>query len=400
MDRRSFLQTSLAFSALGLAGCQAQGNATPRVVGLQNSVPPQLINYFKRTIAKDRDTAPINYGQRSSLSEIFEQLQIWRQETLKKRPISQPWIRLPWQTYDSNSNPPDLMTLGDYWLGLAIKQDLIEPLNPTAWKHWKNVDPLWQKLVQRGNTGNLSEDGPIWAAPYRWGATVIAYRSDLFEQHGLKPPQDWQDLFQPELQGKFSLPDSPREVIGLALKHLGQPYTDPNTGQPTDLSQVKELTTTLENLHKQAKFYSSTAYLQPLILGHSWLAVGSSNDILRLLRTRSNIRVSLPQSGTTLWSDLWVRPKQPDNPPQRDYDRWIDAFWQDDFAAKEAIFSNAGSPLRSRNIAASQTQQRENPLLNVEASEWAKCEPLPPLDAAKIHQYDTLWRKIRSQGFA
>jgi spermidine/putrescine-binding protein len=53
---------------------------------------------------------------------------------------------------------------------------------------------------------------------------VIAYKKNKFKRHNLKPIQDWGDLWRPELAGKISMVDSPREVIGAVLKHLGSSY--------------------------------------------------------------------------------------------------------------------------------------------------------------------------------
>lgn len=36
--------------------------------------------------------------------------------------------------------------------------------------------------------------------------------------------QDWDDLWRPELTGKISMIDSPREVVGAILKRMGASY--------------------------------------------------------------------------------------------------------------------------------------------------------------------------------
>jgi putative spermidine/putrescine transport system substrate-binding protein len=393
MDRRSFIRLgvgSLGLSSLGLTGCGIPAEA-PRVVGLKGSVPPQLIKYFKQ-IAANTPAAQLAYSQRSFLPEIFEQLQTWQQVAQGKRTIAKPWFRLP--TWDATpADPlPDLVTLGDYWLEVAIRQNLIEPLNADQWSNWQNVDPRWQQLVKRDPAGQPSDNGQIWAAPYRWGATAIAYRTDLFEQHHIPAPTDWQDLFNPQLQGRISLLDSPREVIGLALKHLGQRYTDAS-GKPTDLSRIAALKPTLEQLHQQTKMYSSSAYLQPLVLGHTWLAVGWTAELLAQRRTEPNLRVIIPRSGTSLWADLWVRPKRGNPGSARPYHPWINAFWAPEFAAKAALLGLGGSPLAQRPIAANPTG--DQPLLNLPDEVWAKCEPLPAIDAASRAQFDDLWREVR-----
>jgi spermidine/putrescine-binding protein len=40
--------------------------------------------------------------------------------------------------------------------------------------------------------------------------------------------QDWADLWRPELAGRISMVDSPREVIGAVLKYMGASYNTKN----------------------------------------------------------------------------------------------------------------------------------------------------------------------------
>jgi putative spermidine/putrescine transport system substrate-binding protein len=395
MDRRSFLRLgvgSLGLSSFGLTGCGI-APTVPRVVGLKNSVPSQLVKRF-RQLAANTPAANLAYSQNGPFPEIFAQLQAWQQIAQGKRPIAKPWFSLPtWGQSPTDDPLPDLVTLGDYWLEVAIKQNLIEPLKSDQWPHWQNVDPIWQRLVKRDATGQLSDNGPIWAAPYRWGATAIAYRTDLLAEHKIPVPTDWQDLFNPQLKGRISLLDSPREMIALALKHLGHRYTDA-TGKPTDLSRIPELAPTLQQLNHQAKTYSSDAYLQPLVLGHTWLAVGWTSDLLTQMRTESNIQIVIPRSGTTIGADFWVRPKRGNPSSDRPYNPWIDAFWEPEFAAKTALLGLAGSPLAQRTITMANPAQT-NPLLSLADDLWAKCEPLPSLTVSGINQYAALWQQVR-----
>lgn len=36
--------------------------------------------------------------------------------------------------------------------------------------------------------------------------------------------QDWDDLWRPELTGRISMVDSPREIVGAVLKYMGASY--------------------------------------------------------------------------------------------------------------------------------------------------------------------------------
>ena len=76
------------------------------------------------------------------------------------------------------------------------------------------------------------------------------------------------------MKGNISLLNQAREVIGLTLKKLGKSY---NT---EDIGQVENLKSELVQLNQQVKFYSSDNYLQSLVIGDTWLAVGWSKDCL------------------------------------------------------------------------------------------------------------------------
>ena len=39
-----------------------------------------------------------------------------------------------------------------------------------------HLPPRWKALVLRDSDGMVSRKGQVWACPYRWGCTLIAYR--------------------------------------------------------------------------------------------------------------------------------------------------------------------------------------------------------------------------------
>jgi putative spermidine/putrescine transport system substrate-binding protein len=61
------------------------------------------------------------------------------------------------------------------------------------------MPPAWRAFVRRGADGAPAARGAAWASPHTWGATVIAYRRDVFREAGLTPIADWSDLLQPRL---------------------------------------------------------------------------------------------------------------------------------------------------------------------------------------------------------
>ncbi|TRU33336.1 MAG: extracellular solute-binding protein [Microcystis aeruginosa Ma_MB_F_20061100_S20] len=378
LNRRSFLQ-GLGTIALagGLNGC-ASGSSEPSIFLLSGSIPPRLLTDFQKTIAEKK----VNFQSERQLKELLELLEKWLKN--QGQPTSQFSIPIPFR--EQNPAIGNLVTLGDAWLGKAITNGLIQPLDTSQLSNWSKLPPRWQENMTRNAQGQLQTEGKVWGAPYRWGMTVIAYNEKKFAQFDWRP-QDWSDLWRPELTGKIALIDNRREVIGLTLKKLGYSYNS------SDLKQVMGLKDQLFALQKQVRFYSSQYYLQPLILGDVWLSVGWSNDILPVSDRYNKIKVVVPKSGTSLWSDVWVKPVL--TTPNSLVQQWIDFCWQPESATKISLFTSGLSPLiLTENPDQIPPDIKNNPLLvNPEAIK--KSDFLNPLSPATEQEYEQLWQAMR-----
>lgn len=392
MERRAFLvgAGSLALAQL-TSSCSKGDEAALKVRLLRDSIPAQLVGEFRRGL---KQSTSVKFDPAKQIDELFKNLKAWKQQAEKKDDQSQ--LPLP---FIGSKTPAiaDLVTLGDYWLETAIAQQLIQPLKIDDLTGWQQLPPRWQEIVRRNNQGQVTKSGTIWGAPYRWGTTVIAYNREKLKELGWTP-KDWSDLWRPELRDRISLLDQPREVIGLALKKLGASY---NT---THLEQVPNLKKELLALHQQAKFYSSSHYLQPLILGDTYVAVGWSTDILPLRTTYREIEAVVPLSGTALWTDMWVQPASvaaesnfvETGDRQALMKQWIDFCWQSKPAREISLFSNATSPiLASLKPTDLPKDLQENHLLLPAPSVLDKSEFLKPLPKPVLEQYESLWKEIR-----
>jgi putative spermidine/putrescine transport system substrate-binding protein len=387
LNRRTFLLTSLAATVTTLSGCSSSENAL-NVTLLQDSIPLQLISDFQKLIAK---TGEIKLKPEVDLQAILKLLQTWQKPEEKTSALNS----LP-VVGKQSIQQANLVTLGDYWLQNAIANNLIEPLDTTKLKAWSSLPPLWQNLVRRDRQGNVNPQGEVYGAPYRWGNTVMAYRKDKITW----TPTDWSNLWREELRGRISLLDDYREIIGLTLKKLGHSY---NT---TNLSQIPNLETELQQLQQQVKFYSSDKYLQPLVLGDTWLAVGWSTDILAAMKRNSNIAIAVPNSGTALWADLWVQPRLTSNSKSKSPEQitslsnnWIDFCWQSKSVKQILLFTNGISPIFNKSKEQVKPNSAQDTAKNsfVESSiaTFDKSEFLYPLSPETETEYLNLWQKIR-----
>ncbi|HAG81693.1 MAG TPA: polyamine ABC transporter substrate-binding protein [Cyanobacteria bacterium UBA12227] len=384
MKRRSFLVQATALGVGQLAlGCSSKQPIVLNVQLLQDSIPAQLLGKFRKTL---QQSVKLNFEPEAQLQDLYKRLETWKRQAAEEE-TPQRWS-IPF-IGKRRSVIASLVTLGDYWLETAIRQNLIEPLELSSLSGWQELPSRWQTLVKRNRQGELDESGVVWGAPYRWGSTVIAYNRDKFKELGWIP-KDWSDLWHPELRDRISLLDQPREVIGLTLKKLGFSYNQ------TDLTQVPDLKAELLALQQQAKFYSSDRYLEPLVLGDTWVAVGWSTDILALRGSDRQIEAVVPQSGTALWADLWVQPASVGAKQKSVSKEWIDFCWQQQPAIDISLLTDAASPLlTSINPTNLPNDIRENSLLLPNSSVLDKSEFLYPLPKETLKQYETLWAEIR-----
>lgn len=387
ISRRYFLSviTATALSQL-LLGC-SNSAAILQILFLENSIPRQLIGDFQQTVAK---TKKIKFLPQAQLDQIFDLLSSWQQT--KESKANTPGLFA--QIFKRKSlDHPALVSLGDYWLAAAIEQNLIQPLAINDLDSWQKLPPTWQQLVQRNDQGYLAKEGKIWGAPYRWGSTVIAYQTKQLKKSNINL-KDWQDLWQPQLRDRLSLLNSPREVIGLTLKKLGYSYNTEN------LDSIPNLEAELLALHQQAKLYSSDHYLEPLVLGDTWVAVAWSTDILPLLKQYPEIEFIIPQSGTALWADLWVKPQISNTSNTNEHlaaiKSWIDFCWQSKAAQQISLFTSGISPvlpsLKKKNLS---SDLQDNIFLNSEILHSPASEFILPLKPQAQQQYQDLWLKIR-----
>lgn len=382
MDRRDFLIQSGTIALVQLlAGCSSQDKQRLQVQSLKGSIPAQLLGQFKANLKQPAD---LEFTPVEQLVAAFDLLKTWQQP---KTDNSSPW-RLPAIPLINPPTPEvaDLVTLGDFWLKEAIAQKLIEPLEIASLPQWQNLPSRWQELVKRNLQGEVDPNGQIWAAPYRWGNTVIAYNRKKFDSLGWTPTT-WSDLWREELRNRISVPNQPREVIGLTLKKLGYSYNSKN------LSQIPQLTNQLKALHQQVKFYSSDRYMEPLILGDTWLAVGWSTDVIPVIQRYQEIAAIVPSAGSAIWADVWVSPTK-SRVNELLAKQWIDFCWLPQSQKQISILSKALSPIEI-DINPTDIQEGLRSLLLVEAETFAQSEFLLPLPQETMQEYKSLWQAMK-----
>ncbi|XP_006854235.2 uncharacterized protein LOC18443994 isoform X1 [Amborella trichopoda] len=261
-----------------------------RIITLRGSVPPSWIKDFVQVQGK---RLKLRTEFRSSLEAIFSELT----SASKKNQIEA-----------QSTMAADLITIGDSWMNLAICEGIIEPILDAEEQDWYSSLPdKWKVYLRRNKNGQLDPRGKIWGAPYRWGSMVIAYNKTKFERHNVAPIEDWKDLWRPELAGKISMVDAPREVLGAVLKYMGASYNSNDFSSQVSGGRTAVLQK-FSALRRQVRLFDSMHYLKAFGAGDVWVAVGWSSDVLPAAKRMPNVTVVVPKSGTSLWADLWAIP--------------------------------------------------------------------------------------------
>ncbi len=384
MQRRSFLVVASSFTLSQLlVGCGRPNQETLKVWILNGSIPGQIVGKFRQSL---QQKVSLNFSVVGQIGSAYKQLHKWHAQINNNKDKGL-FSSLPFGLF-SPSPVADLVSLGDYWLEAAIKQKLIQPLDTSKMKQWSKLDRKWQELVKRNDGGLVDPNGKVWAAPYRWGSTVIIYNSDKFKDFDWKP-QDWKDLWRPELRTRISVLNQSREVIGLTLKKLGKSY---NTQK---LSEVTQLESELRALNKQVKFYNSDRYIEPLIIGDTWVAVGWSSDVIPLITRYPQLTVVTPTSGTALWADLWVNPSNNNENKNNIYYKWIDFCWRSEIAKQISSITKTNSPINPK-ISANDIPESLKTILTNNLSILDKSEFLLPLPEQITQEYDSLFANMKA----
>ena len=384
MDRRTLLVGLMTLMAAQVA-CQQDTSQILRIATLKGTLPPQTVSAFEAAL---QVSVNLKVDTQSSTLALFQQLQEWHNAA----PLTQ--SQSPLNLFGQANLPPiaDWVSLSDYWLQAAIQQELISPLVRDTVPMWSQLPDDWRALLHRNPQGLISDRGSLWATPYRWGCLVMVYAHQSFEHLGWQPTR-WQDIWHPDLAGRVSLLAHPRVVLGITLKSLGYSAND-----EAPANDVK-VTEALSNLRRQVKTYTSDDYIQSLIQGDTWLAVGWSTDVRLPLSQYRQLGAVVPNPGTLLSADLWVKPRRQGTSEAASslselQGQWLAHWWNPDIEVPLTLFSNGFSPLLLTADKIT-TELSTDKLLLPSASQLKESEFLVPLSSKLVEDYTELWQQLR-----
>jgi len=407
VTRRTLLLGTAGLAASSLmTGCSPNAGALQMLL-LEGSVPSEVLKQFRKQQAET-----VKFQSFAQMSRIFQQLQLWQQAPEQSVSF---WRRLvPSGEDDSPPAANNIVSLGDYWLGSAIAQNLIEPLDLSD-ETWSALPTQWQQFVHRDRQGQIvslgDDTGKFWAAPYKVQSLVVVYRNSQFPGNGWSdlPFESWDDLLMPQLRQSIALPAYPNVVLGLLQKMTSGSFNasfERSSNSDTSRKQVVEqlsqaLSAPFEALNAQVKTYDSQTALKALVNEDVQVVVAWSGDVVTALQRYRDLRAVVPAEGSLLSADTWVQPTGAGLSAIAQ--QWIAFCWQTEVAAQLSISRRGFSPVfldSAPNNAPNESTDTntldvlEGGLLSAEALQ--NSEPLLPLPPSLQAAYLDLWQQLRA----
>lgn len=200
----------------------------------------------------------------------------------------------------ANGEAYDVLVPSDYMIQRLIQEDLLQKLD-----HSK-LDCM--DLLTEDVKGLPYDPKNEYSVPYFWGTAGIVYDKTKVDIKDLEE-QGYNIFLNEKYKGDIYLYDSERDSFMMALKALGYSMNTENE---------KEINEAYEWLVKCVQTMEPEIVTDEIIdnMAHGRKALGLiySGDATYVISENENMGYYLPETGTNLWSDAMVIPKNAKNP--------------------------------------------------------------------------------------
>jgi spermidine/putrescine transport system substrate-binding protein len=135
-----------------------------------------------------------------------------------------------------------------------------------------------------------------FSLPKDYGTTGFGYRSKFVTEE----MASWEDFFRlaPKYTGRYTVLDSPPEVVGAALKMLGYSYNS------TDAKEISEATDVLVKFKPHVRRITSSMR-EIMISGEAYVSLTWNGEIGYVALDAKDARYVVPAEGSEVWTDNW-----------------------------------------------------------------------------------------------
>ena len=200
----------------------------------------------------------------------------------------------------ANQEPYDVLVPSDYMIERLIEEDLLQKLD-------KSKLTCMDKLA--GAVKGLPYDPKNeYSVPYFWGTVGIVYDKTKVEVRDLEA-EGFGIFLDEKYKGEVYLYDSERVSFMMALKELG--YSMNTTNEKEIQDAYNWLVQCVETMDVEIV---TDEIIDNMAQGRKALGIMYSGDATYVMEENENMGYYMPETGTNLWSDAMVIPKNAKNP--------------------------------------------------------------------------------------
>lgn len=200
----------------------------------------------------------------------------------------------------ANQEPYDVLVPSDYMIERLIEEDLLQKLD-------KSKLTCMDKLADAVK-GLPYDPENEYSVPYFWGTVGIVYDKTKVEVRDLEA-EGFGIFLDEKYKGEVYLYDSERDSFMMALKALG--YSMNTTNEKEIQDAYNWLVQCVETMDAEIV---TDEIIDNMAQGRKALGIMYSGDATYVMEENENMGYYMPETGTNLWSDAMVIPKNAKNP--------------------------------------------------------------------------------------
>lgn len=175
-------------------------------------------------------------------------------------------------------------------LPVAIEEGLLEKIDVDKIENYQYVNPKFKNLPEN------SKDGDVYAIPWVWGSTSIAYNPELVTEEIDSIQVFWDEKYK----GQIAIRDDFNDAVMIAAIALND---DPNN--PSDLNKIKEKLLEQKPLNrtywKTGDEFSKLFANKQIAIGLAWSGQSAS-----MKKEGVPLKYVIPKEGAIGWVDNWA----------------------------------------------------------------------------------------------
>ena len=201
----------------------------------------------------------------------------------------------------ANGDAYDVLVPSDYMIQRMMQEDMLQKLEPETRKEC--LSELADAIK-----GLPYDPKNEYSIPYFWGTVGIVYDKTKVSEEDLEK-DGWDIFLDQKFKGDIYLYDSERDSFMMALKALG--YSMNTTSQDELNDAYNWLIQCVQTMDPEIV---TDEIIDNMAQARKALGLIYSGDAAYVMSENENMGFYMPKSGTNLWSDAMVIPKNAKNP--------------------------------------------------------------------------------------